>query len=110
METITSRQNALVRTFRGVAVRRGGRLLLEGPHLVADALAAGVDVEVAAFSARLLERRAGGRGTELRRLVDQLERTRARVVGVSEPVMAAISPAESPSGLVNTDPALGPPG
>jgi TrmH family RNA methyltransferase len=100
VETITSRQNALVRTFRGVAARRGGRLLLEGPHLVADALAAGVDVEVAAFSARLLERRAGDRGTELRRLVDQLERTRARVVGVSQLVMAAISPAESPSGVV----------
>jgi RNA methyltransferase, TrmH family len=100
VETITSRQNALVRTFRGLATRRRDRLLLEGPHLVTDALAAGVEVEVAAFSARLLERRAGDRGAELRGLVDRLERARTRVVGVSEPVMAAISPAESPSGVV----------
>jgi TrmH family RNA methyltransferase len=100
METITSRQNALVRTFRSLATRRGRRLLLEGPHLVADAIAAGVDVEVAAFSARLLERRAGDRAIELRRLADRLERTRARVLGVSEPVMAAMSPAETPSGVV----------
>lgn len=100
METITSRQNALVRTFRSLAARRGRRLLLEGPHLVADAIVAGLDVEVAAFSARLLERRAGNRATELRRLADQLERAHARVVGVSDPVMAAMSPAESPSGVI----------
>lgn len=100
METITSRQNALVRTFRGLAARRGRRLLLEGPHLVGDALAAGVNVEVAAFSSRVLERRAGERGAELRRLADRLERARARVVSVSEGVMAAISPADAPSGVV----------
>lgn len=100
MESITSRQNALVRTFRSVAARRGRRLLLEGPHLVADAVAAGVNLEVAAFSARLLERRAGERAVELRRLAEHLERSRARVVSVSDPVMAAMSPAESPSGVV----------
>ncbi|HEX2341483.1 MAG TPA: TrmH family RNA methyltransferase, partial [Vicinamibacterales bacterium] len=100
METITSRQNALVRTFRALAARRGRRLLLEGPHLVDDALAVGVRVEIAAFSTRVLERRAGERGTELRRLADRLERARARVVSVSDPVMAAMSPAEAPSGVV----------
>jgi len=100
VETITSRQNALVRTFRGLAARRGRRLLLEGPHLVDDALAAGVNVEVAAFSSRVLERRAGERGAELRRLADRLARARARVVSVSDPVMAAMSPAEAPSGVV----------
>jgi TrmH family RNA methyltransferase len=100
VETITSRQNALVRTFRGLAARRGRRLLLEGPHLVADALAAGVGVDVVAFSARLLERRGNERAAELRHLADRLARTRARVVGVSDTVMAAMSPAESPSGVV----------
>jgi TrmH family RNA methyltransferase len=100
VETITSRQNVLVRTFRALAARRGRRLLLEGPHLVDDALAAGVRVEIAAFSTRVLERRAGERGAELRRLADRLERARARVVSVSDPVMAAMSPAEAPSGVV----------
>lgn len=100
METITSRQNALVRTFRTLASRRGRRLLLDGAHLVDEALAAGVRVEVAAFSTRVLERRAGDRVAELRRLADRLERGRARVVGVSDLVMAAMSPAETPSGVV----------
>ncbi|MGH9332070.1 MAG: TrmH family RNA methyltransferase, partial [Vicinamibacterales bacterium] len=100
METITSRQNALVRTFRALANRRGRQLLLEGPHLVDEALAAGVRVEIAALSTRLLERRGGERTAEVRRLADRLERAGARVVGVSEPVMAAISPADTPSGLV----------
>jgi RNA methyltransferase, TrmH family len=99
METITSRQNALVRTFRAAVGRRGRRLLLEGPHLVDEALEAGIHVEIAAIATRLLERRAGDRAVEIRSLADRLARAGARVVGVSEPVMTAISPAETPSGI-----------
>jgi RNA methyltransferase, TrmH family len=99
VETITSRQNALVRTFRAAAGRRGRRLLLEGPHLVDEALEAGIQVEIAAIATRLLERRAGDRAVEIRSLADRLERAGARVVGVTEPVMTAISPADTPSGI-----------
>jgi TrmH family RNA methyltransferase len=126
VETITSRQNALVRTFRTLA--RGydeadGRLLLEGVHLVQEAIAAGVRIETAAIAARLLERDAaerrsrragggepergrtnrgtrGGAGGEAHSLAERLTAGGSRVVAVTEPVMAAMSPVKTPSGVL----------
>jgi TrmH family RNA methyltransferase len=108
METITSRQNALVRTFRTLVRGREarepghtGRLLLEGAHLVHDALGAGLRIEVAALAARLLERHAGdGHAKEVRELRDRLAAGGSRVVAVSESVMAAMSPVQAPSGIL----------
>jgi TrmH family RNA methyltransferase len=103
MEALTSRQNPLVRAFRALATHRnpGERLLLEGAHLVEEALSAGVSVEVAAVASSLLERRAeGGRDAEIRRLADRLARSGTRVVSAGTSVMAAMSPADTPSGLV----------
>jgi TrmH family RNA methyltransferase len=104
METITSRQNALVKTFRALAPgrdRAGGRLLLEGAHLVEEAMEAGLPVEVAALAGRLLERRPRDRhAAAVRALADRLSRAGSRVVAASEPVMAAMSPAETPSGIL----------
>ena len=94
METITSRQNPLVARFRHAARRVAAAdadVLLEGPRLVEDALAAGVRVDVAAVSTAPAPRVAA--------LARRLEPA-ARVVRVTAAVMDALSPAATPSGLV----------
>ncbi len=93
METITSRRNPLVARFRHAARRDAGAgtdVLLEGPRLVEDALAAGLRVDVAAVSTAPAPRVAA---------LARLEPA-ARVVRVPAAVMDALSPAATPSGLV----------
>lgn len=91
---MTSRQNGIVRRFREVA--REGRLddeaLLDGAHLVADALGSGVTLEVVVFTVDLAERLAP--------LAVQCAAAGARVLTVSEKLMATMSPVRQPSGLV----------
>jgi len=90
MERIASRQNALVRQFRDVAQGEDAeRMLLDGEHLIEEALASGIDIEVAAFSERVAERPLP------RRLPSGV-----RKVIVSDAVLNAISPVRSPSGAV----------
>jgi RNA methyltransferase, TrmH family len=94
MATITSRQHALVARFRAAARRDDEDvLLLDGVHVVADAVAAGVRIEQVAMT-------AGARDDpELRPLVDQLARAGAAVAIASPPVMDAISPVRSSSAI-----------
>jgi TrmH family RNA methyltransferase len=91
---ITSRQNALVSTFRAVARGDQPGMLLDGPHLVADALAARVAVRHAMVTADGLER------DEIAALVGELERSRVDVVSIPQTVMAAVSPVRSSSAIV----------
>ena len=94
METITSRRNPLAARFRRAARRdtgAGSTVLLEGPRLVEDALAAGLRLEVAAVSTSPIPRVSA--------LARRLEPV-ARVVRVPSAVMEALSPAATPSGLV----------
>ncbi len=94
MEAITSRRNPLVARFRRAARRDAGvgaTVLLEGPRLVEDALAAGVRVDFAAVSTAPSPRASAMAG--------RLEPL-ARVVRVTPAVMDALSPASTPSGLV----------
>ena len=94
MEAITSRRNPLVARFRRAARRdaaAGSTVLLEGPRLVEDALAAGVRVDVAAVPTAPSARVSA--------LARRLEPP-ARVVRVTSAVMDALSPASTPSGLV----------
>ena len=93
MSRITSRQNAAVTRYRNVA--RGhdpSVVLLDGPHLIGEALAAGLTLrhamvlsdarpDVVALAGRLSER-----GVE--------------VASVTVPVLAAASPVRTPSGIV----------
>jgi TrmH family RNA methyltransferase len=96
MESISSRHNPIVRTFRALAHKRtDDGLLLEGVRLVEDALASGARIRTVAVSRTLLSR-AGGAD----RLVADLEASGARVVAVPPTVMAAMSPVHTPSGLV----------
>lgn len=95
MKQLSSRHHPLVATCRALA--RGGkgdtRLLLDGPHLVADASRAGLRFHAVAATARLLDSAEG------RELVARL-RDQDAVVEVSEVMMAAMSPVSSPSGIL----------
>jgi TrmH family RNA methyltransferase len=90
IDRISRRQNALVRQFREVAQGDDAdRMLLDGEHLIEEALESGVDIEVAAFVERLVA------GPLARRLP-----TATRKVIVTDAVLNAISPVRSPSGAV----------
>jgi TrmH family RNA methyltransferase len=91
MERISSRQNPLVRQFRDVA--RGdvsGAMLLDGEHVIDEALGSGVAIDVAAFGERL------GNGP----LADRMQHAGVTIVLVTDAVLSAISPVQTPSGVV----------
>ena len=93
--TITSRQNPLVARFRTAARGDvGGVMLLDGAHLVADAVAAAITFQLAAVTPASRER------DDVRALVDSLERRGVEVITVSTSVMEAVSPVKTPSGMV----------
>ena len=95
MEPITSRRNPVVARFRRAARRNAGvdsTVLLEGPRLVEEALAAGVRVELAAVGTTPAGRRVAAAARRLEPV--------ARVVRVTAAVMDALSPVSTPSGLV----------
>ncbi len=99
METIGSRRNTLVQLCRRLASRRGRsepRILLEGPRLLREAEAAGLHLAVVVFSTSLLQRADLGVAATAARL----EAAGTRVVGVPDAVMEALSPVDSPSGVV----------
>jgi TrmH family RNA methyltransferase len=95
MRRIASRQNPVVARYRAAA--RGdanGVVLLDGVHLVADAVAAGVTIQEAAVSAEYAD--AGECGA----VAAKLERAGVDVVVATAPVMAALSPVRSTSPIV----------
>jgi RNA methyltransferase, TrmH family len=113
VERISSRQNALVKRFRDLArtarphalaghtehAAKGGHaaeVLLDGEHLVQEALLCDIPVELAAFSDKQLTRTA----SPAARLAREVKKRGGRVVSVSEQVLAAISPVQNPSGVV----------
>jgi RNA methyltransferase, TrmH family len=113
MERITSRQNAVVKRFRDLArasrvaapVGRGehrgqgghgDEILLDGAHLVQEALACDIPIDVAAFSERQLDNVL----SPLARLAQAVHRHGGRPLIVTEQVLAAISPVRQPSGVV----------
>jgi TrmH family RNA methyltransferase len=90
---ITSRQHAIVKDFRTVARGDGPRLLLDGWHLVAEALAAGLPIERLAI-------RKDGAPVEHSTTLDRVTRSGAAVAYVTDAVMQALSPVRTPSGVV----------
>ena len=95
MSLITSRQNAVVARYRAATRGDAGDLvLLDGAHLIGDALHAGIAIRHAAVTPAARDR--GEIGT----LVTALERGGAEIANVSQNVMDAISPVRSASGLV----------
>jgi RNA methyltransferase, TrmH family len=93
--TITSRQNPLVARFRAAARGDAGDLLLlDGAHLVADALAAGLTIRHAAVTPAARDKH------DIKDLIAALSNAHVDVVTVLAPVMDAISPVRSPSAIV----------
>lgn len=93
MERVTSRQNALVRRFRELRnSSEPGAALLDGEHLVSEALRSAVPLDVVAVAddaspaAIAMARDAATAG--------------ARAVQVSAAVIEAMSPVREPSGIV----------
>jgi TrmH family RNA methyltransferase len=98
MRSITSRQNPIVRAFRELAAsppHDGSRLLLDGAHLVQEARAARLPFEQVAVAAHGVDN-----GDEVAELARVLMSDGVDVVTVTEPVMSAMSPVRTPSGIV----------
>jgi RNA methyltransferase, TrmH family len=91
MERVSSRQNPVVKHFRAVANGGAeGLMLLDGEHLIREALASRMQLEVTA----LIE------GFPDRELTMQVERTARQAIVVTAQVLSAISPVRTPSGIV----------
>lgn len=109
MERISSRQNAIVKRFRDLARTSrhmpvdtdalGGHamdVLLDGEHLVQEALLCDIAVEIAAFS----DKQINNVLSPAARLAKDIKKRGGRVVMVSDQVLAAMSPVQHPSGVV----------
>jgi len=113
VERINSRQNALVKRFRDLAraarphaaaghpehAAKAGHaadVLLDGEHLVQEALLNDIPIEIAAFS----DKQLAAADSRMAALAKTIKKRGARVVTVSEQVLAAISPVQQPSGVV----------
>jgi TrmH family RNA methyltransferase len=97
MTTVTSRHNPVVRAFRDLAAHpdpRGARLLLDGAHLVHDAVERGLPFETVCVAVSRLEQPG-----EARVLADALRASGHEVITVADQVFATISPVRSPSGI-----------
>jgi len=91
MPMITSRQNQRLKDIRRLRRSKGDRALLEGPHLVKEALAAGIVLEKVLATPAFLETSEGERlGRSL--LMPPLE--------VSPEVLEDLTDADSPRGLL----------
>lgn len=90
--TITSRHNPLVARFKAAADHDAQWMLLDGAHLLAEALDAGLAIDCVAVDP---DRVAGGDLDALARRVPA-----DRLVSVSRSVLNAISPVRTPTGIV----------
>jgi RNA methyltransferase, TrmH family len=98
MRSITSRQNPVVARFRALADTAdptGARLLLDGLHLVREALESGLGFEIAAVSSSRVASDA-----EEAHVAQALAHAGVEVVDAPDAVFAAMSPVRTPSGLV----------
>src|SRR5258707_14891559 len=92
---ITSRQNPVVACYRNAA--RGldrSVLLLDGPHLIAEAVTAGMTVRHAMITSEAAVR------PEIVALAERLRNRHVELAAVNASVIAAASPVRTPSGIV----------
>ena len=95
MRRIASRQNPSVSRFRAAARRETADVvLLDGAHLVAEAIDAGVRLREIAVAAAAVD------DAEIARLLRRIDPSATDIVTATAPVMAAISPVRSPSAIV----------
>jgi TrmH family RNA methyltransferase len=92
---VTSRQNPVVKRFREAArPRRDGDLaLLDGPHLLGEALDAGAPVEVAAFASDVADER-------LAELAARCAAAGVQVITAPASLIGSMTPVKQASGVV----------
>jgi TrmH family RNA methyltransferase len=89
---ITSRQHPIVKEFRELARGSGSSMLLDGWHLLSEAAAARIAVDTIAV--------CGPPTDSEQRAIDRLRRSGTQIVEVSGTVLNALSPVNSPTGVV----------
>lgn len=103
MKRIESRDNALVKRVRALSAsarerRKLGETLLDGPHLLAEALRRQWPLKTVLFSD------SGLRNAEIAALATQIEAsapaTPTPCVNLADPVFAQLSPVDTPSGVL----------
>jgi TrmH family RNA methyltransferase len=92
VDTITSRQNPVVQRFREAARTAADSILLDGEHLIEEALAASIPIELVAIDENAK--------ADVAPLAHRAETAGARVISVPSKVLAAMSPVRQPSGIV----------
>jgi TrmH family RNA methyltransferase len=93
MIAITSRHHPIVKAFRAAA-HGGDVMLLDGWHLLTEAINAGVALDTLAV--------CGPMTAAEQTVIDRALRANATLVHVSEAVLNAMSPVHSPTGVVAT--------
>jgi TrmH family RNA methyltransferase len=95
VKRVSSRQNSIVPLYRAAA-RGEARdvMLLDGVHLVTEAVAAGISIRHVTVKAEAMTI------TEIGLIADKLERSGVYVVTASASVMDTLSPVRSPSTIV----------
>lgn len=98
MPQLTSLNNEAVRLARSLRQRkyreRYGLFLLEGRHLLEEALEAGAELEYVFYTDEFRRNEQG------RRLLHRLKERSGRCLEVSKPLMAALSTTATPPGIV----------
>ena len=97
MRAIASRHNPVVADFRELAARpdpAGERVLLDGAHLIGEALSAGLRFETAVVAISRLTAR-----TEEAHLAEMLAARGVDVASADERAFGAVSPTRQPSGI-----------
>jgi RNA methyltransferase, TrmH family len=97
MTRITSRREPIVAICRNAARQRtkpGGPMLLDGAHLVSEALTLGIRLRFAAFTERARTSEEGAR------LAAALTERDVPIADVTDSVMEAMSPVSSPAGVI----------
>jgi TrmH family RNA methyltransferase len=94
VERISSRQNSVVKRFRALAHESSGHdeMLLDGSHLIDEALDSGVALEVAVFADGAVDRLAA--------LAARAADAGVRTMAVPDALFPALSPVQHPSGAV----------
>lgn len=92
MPAITSRQHPIVKEFRELAQGTAPSMLLDGWHLLAEAVAAGIAIDTVAW--------CGPPTTAEQITLERAQRGGAQVIEVSGNVLNALSPVNTPTGVV----------